>query len=233
MTSQANEGGGGGVWTTAPLSRDDFADHLLRAAEYVLADDALAHHLAKASIERWFAFEIARHLDGLLAGAGLVSLVERGSTTGVGNFDVLVVPRTKAARALRLGTPTPWAEGTLAVEIKCAHLGDGNTAKGTYSSALLSDLVDKPGLAAAAGRRCEILGLLIATDGTWGAATHAAARSLGDKLAAGDLPLAEGLVRLQSRLLERSLVYSVCGGEGQTTWEGRVWVEVIGAARST
>ena len=48
-------------------SREAVADLLLDAAESVLDNAALPHHLAKASIERWFAFEIARHLDVALA----------------------------------------------------------------------------------------------------------------------------------------------------------------------
>lgn len=121
-------------------SREAVADLLLDAAESVLDSAALAHHLAKASIERWFAFEIARYLD-----AGLtrldppwVALVEcggggkRGSNV-VGNFDLLLVPASAAAKpGLRL-RPGPWSAKAVAIEIKGAHLGDGITGKHCYN----------------------------------------------------------------------------------------------------
>ncbi|MEZ4234401.1 MAG: hypothetical protein R3B89_34825 [Polyangiaceae bacterium] len=187
------------------------------ACEQVMASNHFAHHMSKASIEPWFAFELAAALDGKL---GRVALVERGGSSRenkLGNIDVLLVVPEQARHERRLGAPPPpWDGSAIAIELKAAHLRD-DEAK--YRNALVSDLLEKPGKALLAERQCKAwLGVLITTDGGWGPKVPGGEFRKRQKLMhEGTLPLAPGL-----EVVERSSRQPTYG-----EWKGTVWVEII------
>jgi hypothetical protein len=207
---------------------------ILKAAGEVVKLPSLAHHLSKASVERWFAFELAAALDPLLLPSGEVVLVERGGTSGkhgnIGSFDLLVLPVTGAVGGARLEVGRQSWGRPLALELKAAHLADGIRAGHAYPNALVADLTKKSLDAAALGRPCDIVGVLVTTDGTWGSSPQGdAARKIGDQLDKGELALAPGLRRLPDGppRVRAELSYPAEPASGGPQWRGRVWAEVI------
>lgn len=189
---------------------------ILDACDQVIANERFAHHLAKASVERWFAFELAAVLDDV---PGRVALVECGGKRGaLGNIDLLLVERSQVRHGLRLAPPqTPWDGSAIAIEIKAAHLRDGRTG---YKNALVTDLLEKPELARHKERPCqEWLGLLITTDGGWGA-----------KVPDGDFTQRQALMREERLELAPSLK-SIGRVKRENLryreWAGSAWVELV------
>src|SRR6185437_11854497 len=181
-----------------PWRDDALPAHVVDAAKRVAMLPTFVHHLAKASIERWVAFELAAVLDEDLRGTGWTSLVECGGATGLGNVDLMLVPSVATITGSRLRPQTaPWPQGAIAIEIKCCHLADGESG---YRFSLVSDLMAKPALAVAAGRPCERwLGLLITTDGLWqGSPNVAATAARAEQLRLGHLQPAPPLVVVAS-----------------------------------
>ncbi|MCB9585267.1 MAG: hypothetical protein H6718_07710 [Polyangiaceae bacterium] len=199
------------------IDLDELHRTVLEACKQVTASNHFAHHMSKASIEPWFAFELAAALDGKL---GRVALVERGGTQGanpLGNIDVLLVDPRQARHERRLGAPPPPWDGTaIAIELKAAHLRDSE--KG-YRNALVSDLLEKPGKALLADRPCAAwLGVLITTDGGWGPSVPGGDFLQRQKLKHDKaLPLAPGLVVVHTS--QRELAYR--------EWKGSVWVDLV------
>ena len=203
--------------TPFPLSNQQLAERLLKAADTKVSTTALAHHLAKAAIERWLAFELAAELDEALP-EGWITLVESGATKGLGGIDLLIMPIAATRREGRVRPCTdPWPTNTVAIELKAAHLGDGEAG---YRDALLLDLTNKPGLAVQKGRSCDRwLGLVVTTDGLWTGSPNAVNTAhRAEKMKLSGLPVAGGLVRLGASVM-RELSYR--------DWRGSVWFEVF------
>jgi hypothetical protein len=151
-----------------PWTNEELASHVLEGALHIAKTPAFAHHQAKASVERWLAFELAFRLDSVLVPSGWVCIVERGGTKGLGNIDLLIVPMkvtkaTKGSCYLELGAAN-WPAGAIAIELKAAHLAQGESG---YRQALSEDLAAKPEKFRQAGRPCRWFGLLITTEGVW------------------------------------------------------------------
>ena len=204
--------------TKFPWDTKTLAKALLDGSGVCLDDKNMAHHLAKASVERWFAFELAAALDPKLAVAGWTCLVECGGGGKFGNFDLLIVPTESTSRKERVRLEAnQWPSNAVAVEIKVAQLSDG---PGAYPNALVEDLTKKPDLAATNGRPCAAwFGVLVTTDGLCKGSPNAAKTAERGKLmAAGELPLDEHLLRLGVPET-RAVQYG--------DWEGHVWAEVV------
>lgn len=206
------------------MSPTNLKARLLKAAKHVAKDNHFSHHVAKAAVERWFAFELAAELDRELEEEGWVALVETGGNKarGLGNFDLLLVPK-HATTAMTKRLPTlcvgDWPAEAIAVELKAARLTDGE--KG-YSTALLEDLTLKPALAIAAERPCaEIIGLQITCDGVWGGKPNKETQDRIDRMEADTLHLDRALHSFGKRRIR-------CEYEG---WASNVWIEVVEAAK--
>lgn len=191
-----------------------------RGCEGVLELESFAHHLAKASVERWFAFELAAQLDRGLEERGWVALVECGGVQGeLGNFDLLLVPRSAARTRERARLGDTWPADAIAIELKAAHLADGGKGR---THGLLEDLTQKPKRAEAAGRGCAvILGILITTSGFGkdmdGQATKERAARIAETLLAPGIQVVERI--------DREVAYQ--------GWAGHVWVEIVASAPVT
>jgi hypothetical protein len=204
-----------------PWSNEKLAEHLLRAAEASTSTMDMAHHLAKAAVERWLAFELAADLDRELPD-GWVALVETGAVAGMGNIDLLIVPTAATVVGSRIRPRTdPWPTNAVAIELKAAHLGDGEAG---YRDALLLDLTTKVNLARGKNRECERwLGFLVTTDGLWkGSANVTKTAQRSELMKAGQLPVAKGITRIGTPIA-KSLEYR--------DWAGTVWFEVFEAAK--
>jgi hypothetical protein len=198
------------------VTADEVAHHLVEGSRRILSNPSFAHHLSKAAAERWLAFELAAFLDKVLERREWISLVERGATKEFGNIDLLVVPASKTDHRKHLGPRlSPWPSEAIAIEIKAAHLGDGDQG---VESALASDLTEKPVKARKAGRHCAAwLGVLLTTSGLWEHSPNAdATREREDKMKQGEFNRL--LTRFPARA-ERELRY--------LTWSGWAWVDVF------
>ncbi len=144
-----------------PWSRAEIVDHLRHALDRVVHFPTFAHHLAKASVERWVAFELAAMLDHLLHEHAWIALVECG---GVSNFDLLLVPITAVETRSRTCLKThTWPTDAIAIVLKVAHLSDGDKGR---SHALIEDLMKKPRIAKECGHPCSMFfGVVITTSG--------------------------------------------------------------------
>jgi len=106
-----------------PMSVEDLGGVCLSALRPTLSDPKFAHHLAKASVERWLAFELAYLLDGRLP-EGWRCLVASGGSEGLGPTDLLIVPKSATVGLQRFRVRDgPWPENAVAIELKAAHLG--------------------------------------------------------------------------------------------------------------
>jgi hypothetical protein len=192
------------------------------ACEAVVQLPSFAHHLAKAAVERWFAFDLAHALDVTLAPMGWTALVERGGTGGLGNFDLLILPIEETEAAARMDLSThQWSGRAIAIELKAAHLSQGEAGR---RDGLLTDLTGKPSLAATAGRPCSaFLGVMITTDGLGTGVRNEATKARSAALDKHRLPLADGISCLA--WVERDVAYR--------GWSGRVWVEIVGTTADT
>lgn len=203
-----------------PWADDDLADKVVSAARAVACRETFAHHLAKASVERWFAFELAAVLDENLHQAEWTCLVECGASSDVGNLDLVILPNSRVRHAARMKPSCdPWPRESIAIEIKAAHLGDGS---GGYRTALASDLTLKPSIAAGAGRYCQRwLGLLITTDGL---CTNSPNREATARRA-------QSLRLRQLRPVPPLFVESAAVIENISygEWTGSVWIDAISA----
>jgi len=203
------------------LPTPEVPDILLAASVEVLKNPGLAHHLAKASIERWFAFELAAELDMRLDQRGWTALVERGGSnfdgTRLGNFDLLLVPTELVMIQERVHARVdPWPTDAIAIELKACHLADGAAAR---PRALLGDLTEKPKIARACGRRCSFFGVLITTSGLGpGSASRASSATKKRELEMAFTELADGLTIVR-RTEPSEVTYR--------DWSGQVWVEIV------
>jgi hypothetical protein len=203
------------------LSRSDLLPLLRRACGDVFKLPSLDHHLAKAAVERWFAFELAAKLDPLLEPLGWVALVECGGVKGkLGSFDLLLVPRDKAPVHARIRPDVrTWPKEAIAIELKAAHLSDGDQGR---TDALVDDLTKKPLLARDAGHECALfVGVLVTTSGL--GASYQARAVEATKERAAKMPEPKLAAGLKGELVaDRAVRY----GE----WHGHAWVEIVEAA---
>jgi hypothetical protein len=200
----------------SPISTEKLAEYFQQAAQRVVRNPVLGHHLAKAAVERWLAFELAAILDELVAPIGWTCLIECGGAKGVGNFDLLLAPSTATVRGARLVLDSRSLQpSAVAVELKAAHVSHGEKH---VTQGLFNDLTMKPWKASKAQRHCAgWFGMLITTSGLWqGSQNHARTQENADRFARGEFDFGS--------LTRTNLAYAALR---YREWQGDVWIDLL------
>jgi hypothetical protein len=202
-----------------------FTRDLLPRIRDELLGERLAQAMSKAASERQFAFDLAGLIDEWLPDQVAIPECSGNSRSGLGNVDVLVVPRDSVRERPdgMLRSPEAWPDGAIAIELKDLRLANG--VKGTYGydgvlRDLRSDVVEKAlKVPPSKSGKVQWLGLTVMTDGGLeGTKPRAKAEATAREVRIERWrPAPEGLL----------CVGSVLGQMSHRDWHGNVWIEAF------